>query len=199
MSDKNCWWISVSVSYCCYNKVSQSYWLEVLKSMCPECCILSGASRGESCFLAIPNVMVFGDGGWLSHKIVSNSWAPLNGSLPSFSVHGLLQVRILEWVAISFSRDLPDPKIKPTSPALVWIIHHWATRMVFGGEIFGRLFWGWLVSSAPWMGLKNKRGPRLPSWSFHYVRTQWEDSCLWIQKHILNRHWFCWVPQPCSS
>ena len=96
--------ISLSVSYCCYNKVSQSYWLEVLKSMCPECCILSGASRGESCFLAIPNVMVFGDGGWLSHKIVSNSWAPLNGSLPSFSVHGLLQVRILEWVAISSSR-----------------------------------------------------------------------------------------------
>ena len=59
--------ISVSVSYCCYNQVSQSYWLEVLKSMCQECCILSGGSRGESCFLAIPNVMVFGGGGWLSH------------------------------------------------------------------------------------------------------------------------------------
>ena len=59
--------ISVSVSYCCYNKGSQSYWLEVLKSMCQECCILSGGSRGESCFLAIPNGVVFGGGGWLSH------------------------------------------------------------------------------------------------------------------------------------
>ena len=36
---------------------------------------------------------------------------------PASSVHGILQARILEWVAISFSRDLPDPGIEPTSPA----------------------------------------------------------------------------------
>ena len=32
-------------------------------------------------------------------------------SLPGSSVHGILQARILEWVAISFSKgiDLPDP------------------------------------------------------------------------------------------
>ena len=29
--------------------------------------------------------------------------APMDCSLPSFSVHGILQARILEWVAISFS------------------------------------------------------------------------------------------------
>ena len=29
-------------------------------------------------------------------------------SLPGSSVHGILQARVLEWVAISFSRDLPD-------------------------------------------------------------------------------------------
>ena len=39
-------------------------------------------------------------------------------SLPDSSVRGILQSRILEWVAISFSRDLPDPGIEPTSPAL---------------------------------------------------------------------------------
>ena len=33
-------------------------------------------------------------------------------------VHGILQARILEWVAIPFSRHLPDPGIKPGSPAL---------------------------------------------------------------------------------
>ena len=32
------------------------------------------------------------------------------------SVHGILQARIVEWVAVSFSRDLPIPGIKPTSP-----------------------------------------------------------------------------------
>ena len=34
------------------------------------------------------------------------------------SVHGILQARILEWVAISFSMEFPDPGIKPRSPAL---------------------------------------------------------------------------------
>ena len=33
------------------------------------------------------------------------------------SVHGTLQVRILEWAVISSSRDLPNPGIELTSPA----------------------------------------------------------------------------------
>ena len=43
---------------------------------------------------------------------------PVDCSLPGFSVHGILQARILEWVTISFSGDLPDPGIKPGSPTL---------------------------------------------------------------------------------
>ena len=42
-------------------------------------------------------------------------------SPPGSSVHGILQARILERVAISLSRDLPDPGIEPASlmsPAL---------------------------------------------------------------------------------
>ena len=35
-----------------------------------------------------------------------------------YTVHGILQARILEWVAFPFSRDLPNPGIKPRSPAL---------------------------------------------------------------------------------
>jgi hypothetical protein len=39
-------------------------------------------------------------------------------SQPSPSVHGILQARILEWVAYPFSKDLSDPEIEPESPAL---------------------------------------------------------------------------------
>ena len=54
-------------------------------------------------------------------------------SLPGSSVHGILQARILEWVAVPFSSkssqpknqtlspspaNLPNPRIKPRSPAL---------------------------------------------------------------------------------
>ena len=35
-----------------------------------------------------------------------------------YTVHRILQVRILKWVAIPFSRDLPNPGIEPRSPAL---------------------------------------------------------------------------------
>ena len=36
--------------------------------------------------------------------------------LSGSSVHGILQAGTLEWVAISSSRDLPDPGIEPGSP-----------------------------------------------------------------------------------
>ena len=36
---------------------------------------------------------------------------PMNYSLPGSFVHGISQARILEWVSISFPRDLPDPWI----------------------------------------------------------------------------------------
>ena len=43
---------------------------------------------------------------------------PMDYSPPGSYVHGIFQARILEWVAIFFSRDLPNPGMKPTYPAL---------------------------------------------------------------------------------
>ena len=43
---------------------------------------------------------------------------PMDCSWPGSSVRGILQARIEEWVAISFSRDLTDPGTEPESPAL---------------------------------------------------------------------------------
>ena len=41
---------------------------------------------------------------------------PIDYSPEGSSVHGILQTRILEWVAISFSENLPGPEIEPESP-----------------------------------------------------------------------------------
>ena len=43
---------------------------------------------------------------------------PMDGNPSVSSVHGILQARILEWVAIPFSTDLPNPGIEPRSPGL---------------------------------------------------------------------------------
>ena len=40
---------------------------------------------------------------------------PMNCSPPSFSVHRILQARILEWVGMPSSKDLPNPGIELTS------------------------------------------------------------------------------------
>ena len=63
----------------------------------------------------------------VSHSVMSNSVMsdsvvsvcdPMDSSLPGSSVHGILQARILEWVALLFSRDLPDPRMELRSSAL---------------------------------------------------------------------------------
>ena len=56
--------------------------------------------------------------------LVVQSWSrvwlcdPMDCSPPGSSAHGIFQARILEWVAMPSSRGLPDPGIKPASPAL---------------------------------------------------------------------------------
>ena len=49
---------------------------------------------------------------------MSDSCDPMDRSLSGSSVHGILQARILEWVAIPPPGNLPNPGIKPTSLAL---------------------------------------------------------------------------------
>ena len=52
---------------------------------------------------------------------------PMDYSLPGSSVHWILQARILEWVAISFSRGSPNPGIESLSLSLLhWqaVLHH---------------------------------------------------------------------------
>ena len=49
---------------------------------------------------------------WHECSVVSCS-NPMDCSPPVSFVHGISQAKILEWVAISFSRYLPDPGIEP--------------------------------------------------------------------------------------
>ena len=54
---------------------------------------------------------------------------PVDCSQPGFSFHGIFQARILEWAAISFSRE-PSPPRDQTCVSCIgrWILYHWATR-----------------------------------------------------------------------
>ena len=49
-------------------------------------------------------------GWWFSRSIVSDSCDPVDCNPPGSSIHGILQARILERVAISFSRGSSQPR-----------------------------------------------------------------------------------------
>ena len=58
----------------------------------------------------------------LCHCVVSNSWDPTNCSPPGFSVHGILQERILEWIAIPFFRGSSQRRDQTLVPSIwTWV------------------------------------------------------------------------------
>ena len=80
---------------------------------------------------------LFLDVGGLVAKSVSNFYNPMDCSLPGSSVHGFLQARILEWVAISFSRGSFWPRIQTQISCNAGrFFTNWATREspTVGGE-----------------------------------------------------------------
>ena len=72
----------------------------LLRAFVPDCC---SQLTNVLCLLA-KSCLILGD--------------PMDYGPPGFSVHEILHGRILEWVAMPFSRGSSDPGIEPTSPAL---------------------------------------------------------------------------------
>ena len=61
--------------------------------------------------------------------VLSHVWLCdlLNCSLPGFSVHGIFQARILEWVAISSSGGSSGPRDQTHVSCIGRILYYWAT------------------------------------------------------------------------
>ena len=62
---------------------------------------------------------------------MSDSWDPMNCSLPGSYVHGILQARVLEWIVIPFSRETSWPR-------------NWTQVSCFAG----RCFTDWVTQEA---------------------------------------------------
>ena len=91
---------------------------------------------------------------------------PVDCSPPGSSVHGILQARILEWVAISFSRGSSDPGVEPGSPTLE---AHALTSKPPGKTV------------APWQGSNSQLNPQ--------HQTQWMPWHIGGAPEILGKWW----------
>ena len=75
----------------------------------------------------------------INHTSVLSSWVtklfrlfchPIDCGPPGSSVHGILQSRIMEWVAISFSSGSSGLRDKTCVCCIGrWILYHWATSV----------------------------------------------------------------------
>ena len=77
-----------------------------------------------------------------SRLVMSDSCDPMDCSLPGSSVHGILQAKILEWVAVSFSRGSSPP-----------------TNRTWVSCIVGRLFIDRAMREAHFIKLENNINP----------------------------------------
>ena len=111
---------------------------------------------------------------------------PMDCSLPGSSVHGVFQARILEWVAISFSRGSSQPRAR--------------TRV---SHIVDRCFTVWGTREVYWIGDTIQSSHPLPSPSppaFHLSQHQglfqWVSSLHQVAKVLefqLQHQSFQWI------
>ena len=124
-------------------------------------------------------------------------------SPPGSSVDGISQARILEWVAITPSGDLPDPGIKPMSPASPALAGRFFTTDPLGKPHF----WVHQIFLNPWPSDQTHSSPVFLTLSFliyqmqtvliHICLTTYKGhavSCLVAKAHLT----FC-DPMNCSS
>ena len=99
---------------------------------------------GEMCpliFTLVTNILAWW--WWFSCYVMFDSCDPMNCSLPGSSVPGILQARILEWVAISFSSISSRPRNRTHSPASQadsLLTELWGKPKIFA-QIFPILFY----------------------------------------------------------
>ena len=126
--------------------------------------------------------------GWVSESqsVLSDSCDPMDCSLPGSSVHGILQARILEWVAISFSRGSSQPR----NQILVSCIagkkaEHWR---IYAFELWcwRRLLW------VPWTARRSNQSilKEINSeYSLEGLMLSWSSKILWSSD---AKSWLIW-------
>ena len=108
---------------------------------------------------------------------------PMDCSLPGSSVHGIFQARVLEWVAISFSKNF-----KKDAPFSITILSGFGKKMES------------LIQSSMEQPLLNTLGGFLKQLNVqqHYIRAiTFLGVCPWAKKTNTSVHHCCSVAQLC--
>ena len=119
----------------------------------------------------------------VSRSVISDSCDPVDCSLPGSSVHGIPPERILEWVAIPFSRDSSWPRDR------TWV-----------SCTAGRFFTVWATREAPVVKSKYQRNSLTYFWiPFSLIKTWYCLSFQLVDHHchqlVRNRYDRTWTKE----
>ena len=121
---------------------------------------------------------------------MSDSWDPMDCNPPGSSIHGISQVRVLEWLPFPSPGDLPDPGIEPVSPALAGrFCTTESLRNITDTQI--SVTAQMLASSATWQGHAEQRGGWVtgqtgPITKMLPLQWIWPQPELWVRIQILR-------------
>ena len=145
-----------------------------------------------------------------SHSVVSNSLPPHG----LYTVHGILQARILEWVAVPFSRGSSQPKVQITSPALQadslpaepqespripeWIAYSFSGRSSWPRNwtgvscIAGGFFTSWATREARVYVCSSLKCSQFLKKSIHSLCEKWKDFSSELRFYVGLPLWLSW-------
>ena len=130
---------------------------------------------------------------WFSHSVMFNSCDPMGCSPPGSAVHGISQARIVEWVAVSFSRGSSRPRNR------TWVswVHSLPTELREKSHAPGQTVKWWSTELQCQPG--NKSCPYLPGPCAHLLRPSPRGPAhplqdAWLQgHHVWIAPTLCWV------
>ena len=109
-------------------------------------------------------------------------WDPMDCSLPGSSVHGIFQARVLEWVAISFSRGSSWPRDQN------WVSHS-VGKMLYPSEPQGE--------GGEWKSWLKLNIQKTKIWSHHFMANRWGNNGNSDRLYFLGFQNHCrWLPKP---
>ena len=130
---------------------------------------------------------------------------PINCSPPGSSVYGTIPARILKWLPFPPSGDLPDPGIKPLSPAALALEGGFSTSeppgkcQSFSIPLLKTLSWKFSLNP-PGLGLCEGRSPLCPSLPGKPIKLFFSTSLktlfLKFGLALVNRDWDFGVSYP---
>ena len=119
-------------------------------------------------------------------KLCPTLFNSVNCSSLGSSVHGILQAKMVEWVAISSSSGLCDPRIKPQVTFIErWIVYHWTTWEASHSK--GR-WWDYFVLN--WLIVRLCMGGKRSC----YLGIEIKSFARELLAHWNNETWIIFVP-----